>query len=111
MPRDNLAPQSKFSGTSRPFRSAVLRGLGVVAPPLLTLVILLWVIRTVDYYVLGPVTLQTRNVLGVVADQGIQPVARSAAGPHSRHGHQPRRSVPAAIRTVSTCRWRFSTTC
>lgn len=47
----------------RPFRTAVLRGLGVVAPPLLTLVILLWVIRTVDYYVLEPVTLQTRNVL------------------------------------------------
>jgi uncharacterized membrane protein len=29
----------------------------------LTLVILLWVIRTVDYYVLGPVTLHTRDVL------------------------------------------------
>lgn len=62
MPRDTAAQRSK-SGSIRPFRTAVLRGLGVVAPPLLTLVILLWVIRTVDYYVLGPVTVQTRNVL------------------------------------------------
>ena len=63
MPRDDQAPRSKFAGSLRPFRTAVLRGLGVVAPPLLTLVILLWVIRTVDYYVLEPVTLQTRIVL------------------------------------------------
>ncbi len=63
MPRDHSTPRSRFAAPARPFRTAVLRGLGVVAPPLLTLVILLWVIRTVDYYVLEPVTEQTRNVL------------------------------------------------
>ena len=35
-----------------PFRSAVLRGLGVVLPPLLTIVILVWVWMTVRDYVL-----------------------------------------------------------
>ena len=47
----------------RPFRTAVLRGLGVVAPPLLTLVILVWMVRTVDYYILEPVLTTTGDVL------------------------------------------------
>ncbi len=38
-----------------PFRVAALRGLGVILPPLLTIVILLWISRTVIYYVLDPV--------------------------------------------------------
>jgi len=38
----------------RPFRRAVLRGLGVVLPPLLTIVILFWVLGTVHSYVLSP---------------------------------------------------------
>jgi uncharacterized membrane protein len=48
---------------TRPFRTAVLRGLGFVAAPLLTLVILLWIVRTVDYYILEPVVSTTREVL------------------------------------------------
>jgi len=31
---------------SHPFRSAVLRGLGVLTPPLLTILIFLWIINT-----------------------------------------------------------------
>jgi len=44
------APREPVDGL-RAFRVAVLRGMGVVAPPLLTLVILLWIVRTLDYYV------------------------------------------------------------
>jgi uncharacterized membrane protein len=54
---------SSFSTPTRPFRTAVLRGLGVVAAPLLTLVILLWIVRTVDYYILEPVVSATRDLL------------------------------------------------
>lgn len=39
----------------RPFRSTVLRGLGVLIPPLLTVVILVWVISTIQTYLLEPV--------------------------------------------------------
>jgi uncharacterized membrane protein len=46
-----------------PFRSAVLRGLGVVVPPLLTIVIFLWVAWTVNEYVLRPVTTGVRTTL------------------------------------------------
>jgi uncharacterized membrane protein len=38
----------------RPFRRAVLRGLGVVLPPLLTIVILVWILSTIQGYVLTP---------------------------------------------------------
>ncbi len=46
-----------------PFRRAVLRGLGVLLPPLLTVVIFLWVGGTVSRYVLTPLTQATRYVL------------------------------------------------
>ena len=40
----------------RPFRRAVLRGLALILPPVLTIVTLLWVASTVQVYVLQPVT-------------------------------------------------------
>ncbi len=46
-----------------PFRSAVLRGMGVVAPPLLTIVIFLWVGGTIHHYVLEPLTAGASNAL------------------------------------------------
>src|SRR5262245_19443276 len=56
-------PPSKVASGWRPFRAAVLRGLEVVAPPLLTLVILVWMVRTVDYYILEPVLTTTGDIL------------------------------------------------
>jgi uncharacterized membrane protein len=41
---------------SRPFRRAVLRGLAVLCPPLLTVLILVWVVNTTRSYFLEPVT-------------------------------------------------------
>ncbi|MEO1496135.1 MAG: DUF502 domain-containing protein [Planctomycetota bacterium] len=46
-----------------PFRRAVLRGLGVLLPPLLTIVIFLWVGTTVARYVLTPLEDAVRWVL------------------------------------------------
>lgn len=45
------------------FRSAVLRGLGVFLPPLLTVVIFFWIFGTVYDYVLEPVETVTRRLL------------------------------------------------
>lgn len=53
-------PTSKPLG---PFRRAMLRGLGVLLPPLLTVVIFLWVGNTVARYVLTPLENATRYVL------------------------------------------------
>ncbi|MGW8257280.1 MAG: DUF502 domain-containing protein [Thermoguttaceae bacterium] len=39
---------------SRPFRAAVFRGLGAFLPPLMTVLILIWVINTTRYYILAP---------------------------------------------------------
>ncbi|HEY2882214.1 MAG TPA: DUF502 domain-containing protein [Pirellulales bacterium] len=63
MPTDSTSLSARTSAGLRPFRTAVLRGLGVVAPPLLTLVILLWIIRTVDYYILDPVLSTSGDLL------------------------------------------------
>lgn len=46
-----------------PFRKAVLRGLAVLVPPLLTIVIFLWVGNAVNEYVLQPVTTGIREVV------------------------------------------------
>lgn len=47
----------------RPFRRAFLRGVAVVLPPLLTIVIFFWVGSTVQHYVLEPVTAGVRDVI------------------------------------------------
>jgi uncharacterized membrane protein len=52
----SIAPK-KF----RPFRSAVIRGLGVLIPPLLTVVILVWVVNTTWVYLLAPVNAGIRE--------------------------------------------------
>ena len=68
--KNNSSDRPKRS--EHPFRSAVIRGLGVVMPPLLTIVIFLWVGSTVQQYVLEPVTTGLRD--GIVwATANIQP--------------------------------------
>lgn len=47
-------PDDQAQKPERPFRNAVLRGLGVVFPPLLTVVIFLWVGSTINMYVMQP---------------------------------------------------------
>lgn len=53
------------SSRPRPFRQAVLRGLGIVLPPLLTVAIFLWVAGTIQQYALQPVMIGARNVLAL----------------------------------------------
>jgi uncharacterized membrane protein len=63
MPGKPSNPTRSASHTERPFRRAVLRGVAVVLPPLLTVVILLWVWSAVREYVLGPVERGAEAVL------------------------------------------------
>ena len=56
-------PPSPLPRALAPFRRAVWRGLGVVLPPLLTIVIFLWVGKTVQQYVLEPVTWLAREAI------------------------------------------------
>jgi len=62
-------PNAPPKKPEHPFRRVVLRGLGVLVPPLLTIVIFIWVGGTVKRYVLEPVTTGVRNTIVVwVAD-------------------------------------------
>jgi uncharacterized membrane protein len=57
-----MAPVVK-AASSHPFRGAVARGLGILLPPLLTIVIFLWIGGTVDQYVLAPVVKGAESLL------------------------------------------------
>lgn len=54
MARSQILGPDTLKKRPHPFRRALLRGLGVVMPPLLTIVILLWVCSTVQEKVLTP---------------------------------------------------------
>ena len=49
--------------TAKPFRRAVLAGLGVFLPPLLTLVVFLWAWSTIQRYILEPVEWGARSII------------------------------------------------
>ena len=60
---------AKKDGKPRPFRRAVLAGLGVLLPPLLTLALFLWAWALVESYVLDPVDWAARStVVAFIAD-------------------------------------------
>ncbi len=62
MPPVNRPAATAAAGGLRAFRIAVVRGLAVLAPPLLTIVILLWIASTLNYYIFAPLTTGTRNL-------------------------------------------------
>jgi uncharacterized membrane protein len=64
-----------------PFRAAVVRGLGVVVPPLFTIVIFLWVGTTVQTKVLEPVTSWARYAIVWVVSDELPVIARKNLPP------------------------------
>ncbi len=57
-----------------PFRIAVWRGLATILPPLLTFVILIWIVTTINLYIFRPLTDATRDLIMLyIAD--IKPVS------------------------------------
>jgi uncharacterized membrane protein len=57
-----------------PFRRAVLRGLAVLCPPLLTVLVIVWTINTTRSYFLEPVTRWTREgIVWCIADVRQEP--------------------------------------
>jgi len=65
----------KKQGPLDPFRRAVLRGLAVLLPPLLTVVIFLWIANTVTNYLLEPIETGARRVLITHYQNKILPAA------------------------------------
>ena len=49
----------------KPFRKAVLKGLALIAPPLLTLVLFLWAWNTIEGYILRPLENTARYLIFV----------------------------------------------
>ena len=56
MTTDTKKPVGRGQPAAHPFRGAMLRGLAVLCPPLLTVLIIVWAINTTKSYFLEPVT-------------------------------------------------------
>jgi len=54
---------SKKTGGFYMFRRAVLRGLAIAAPPLLTIVIFIWIFATIQSYILVPIETTARTAI------------------------------------------------
>jgi uncharacterized membrane protein len=63
MGNDIQVTSARGPAAAHPFRRAVLRGLAVLCPPLLTVLILVWAINTTKSYFLEPVTGWAREAL------------------------------------------------
>ena len=55
--------ETKSPYNTQPFRRAVFRGLGLILPPLMTIVILLWLAKSVQDFVITPVEWGSRRAL------------------------------------------------
>ncbi|WP_372721310.1 DUF502 domain-containing protein [Novipirellula sp.] len=68
------------------FRRAVLRGLGVVLPPLLTIAVLIWAWSTIESYVLGPIESSIRSAIvkGVSHSKTFSQVPKGATATGAR---------------------------
>ncbi len=60
---DSTAEHLNASGTPSRFRRAVVRGLALALPPVLTIVILVWIANTIEMYLLNPVEDMTRELI------------------------------------------------
>jgi uncharacterized membrane protein len=59
-----MSPSSKNSGPMHPIRRAVFRGLAVILPPLLTVLVFLWAWNMIDVYILRPSEQMAATVVG-----------------------------------------------
>src|SRR5688500_7803030 len=70
----------------RPFRRAVFRGMDILMPPLLTVVILVWVWTTIEQNVLGPVQNGVRNVIAWAISDIHEQLPDAEADDSTRYG-------------------------
>ncbi len=78
---------AKKPGPLDPFRRAVLRGLAVLLPPLLTIVIFLWVWNTVTNYLLAPTKSLARKALVSHYQKSIVSADQIPEGTNVHDGH------------------------
>jgi uncharacterized membrane protein len=62
VPADEPTPPPSRRGSLFRFRPSVLRGVALILPPVLTIVILVWIASTIELYLLNPVEKITREI-------------------------------------------------
>jgi uncharacterized membrane protein len=74
----NSNDESRDGSRAAGFRRAVLRGLAVVLPPLLTIVVLIWAWTTIESYVLTPIENRLRQAIVWQVDTTLTEIPRGA---------------------------------
>ena len=88
---------SDSRGSLGPVRRAVLRGLGLILPTLLTIVFILWVFGSVQRYVLSPIEmLASRVLVNQVRDVKFELPAQPSREERQRIEAEPEQWLPAA---------------
>ena len=70
----------------KPFRAAILRGLGVVLPPLLTIALFIWAWSMINNYILRPVDWLARTVVVASISDISEKKTETATHPLSEQG-------------------------
>ncbi len=76
--------RSWFRKSFFPFQRALVRGLAVVLPPLLTIVLFIWAWNTIESYILGPIEALAQNTIIWSIDESLADAdVRAALGNNS----------------------------
>ena len=78
------SPKSSDPPRVSGFRRAILRGLGIVLPPLLTIVVLIWAWSVIEAYVLRPIEVGIRHVIVLCVSDTYSEVPTGATATNTR---------------------------
>ena len=115
-PDDQLGPDKErpakkagwLSRSFRPFRTATLRGLAIILPPLLTIIFFIWTWNVIELYLLRPVeSALTHSIAYYIQDtiENAEIGSKLASGDYTMQGSEVVASDGAVYRQVSTGQW------
>lgn len=105
---DSPKSGSWISRSFRPFRTATLRGLAIILPPLLTIIVFVWALNLIETYVLRPVeSALTQSIVYYVEEIEENPSVEEklASEQYTRRGDEVINSEGRTISQVSNGQW------
>ena len=108
MQPESSAQASWISRSFRPFRTATLRGLAIILPPLLTIIVFVWALNLIETYVLRPVeSALTQTIVYYVQEIEENPAVEEklASQDYTRRGKDVVTSVGRTIAQVKNGQW------
>lgn len=108
MEPESSSQTSWISRSFRPFRTATLRGLAIILPPLLTIIVFVWALNLIETYVLRPVeSALTQTIVYYVQEIEENPSVEEKLGrqEYTRRGDEVVNSAGRTIAQVDNGQW------